>query len=93
MPNKDTIHILYNFSRREIFILYRDYAEFVEGVGNFIAYYYFTRLWKNEFNNGRILEKTRMGVCSTCASLKEKINKFQGVERGMRSKHYFLKIG
>ena len=93
MPNKDTIHIPDNFSRQEIFILYRDYAEFVEGVGNFITYSYFTRLWKTKFNNVHIPKKTRMGVCSTCASLKEKINKFQGVERGMRSKHYFLKIG
>ena len=92
MLNKDTIHIPDNLSRWEIFILYREYAEAVEGVGNFITYSYFTRLWKNEFNNVRIPKKTRMGVCSTCASLKEKRDKCQGEERGMRSKHYFLKL-
>ena len=92
MPNNDTIHIPNNFLRREIFSLYKDYAEVVEGVGNFITYSYFTRVWKNEFNNVRIAKKTRMGVCSTCGSLKEKRGKCQGAERGMRSKHWFLKL-
>ena len=92
MPNKDTIHIPNNFLRREIFILYRDYAEVVEGVGNFITYSYFTRLWKNEFNNVRIPKKTRMRVCNTCASLKAKRDICQEVERGA-FKTLFFKIG
>lgn len=92
MPNKDTIHIPDNFSRREIFMLYKDYAEAVEGIGNFITYSYFTRIWKAEFNNVRIPKKTRMGICSTCASLKAKRYKCQGAESGMCSKHCFLKF-
>ena len=85
MPNKDTIHIPNNFSRREIFSLYKYYAEVAKGVCNFLTYSYFTRIWKKKFNNVHIPKKTRMGVCSTCASLKEKMNKCQGEERGMCS--------
>ena len=70
IPDKYTIHILDNFLRQEIYNLYKEYAEGAEGVGNFITYSYFTRVWKNKFNNVRIPKKTRMGVCSTCASLK-----------------------
>ena len=71
MPNKDTINIPDNFSRQEIYNLYKEYAEGVEGVGNFIIYSYFTRVWKNEFNKVRVPKKTRMGVCSSCDSLKQ----------------------
>jgi len=44
MPNKYTIHILDNFSRREIYNLYKEYAKGDEGDGNFITYSYFTRI-------------------------------------------------
>ena len=70
MPNGETIHIPDNFSRREIYNLYKEYAESAEGQGHFITYQYFVKLWKKEFNNVRIPKKTRMGICSTCASLK-----------------------
>lgn len=72
MPNKDTIHIPDNFSRWEIYNLYREYAKGAEGDGNFITYSYFTRIWRNIINNVRIPKKTRMGICSTCAYLKSK---------------------
>ena len=70
MPNRETINIPDNFSRREIYNLYKEYAESVEGQGQFITYQYFVKIWKKEFNNVRIPKKTRMGICSTCASLK-----------------------
>ena len=70
MPNKGTIHIPYNFSRWEIYNLYKEYAEGAQGVGNFITYSYFTRIWKNEFKNVHIAKKTRMVVFNTRASLK-----------------------
>jgi hypothetical protein len=44
MPDRDTIHIPDNFSRREIYNLYKVYDEGVEGNGNFITYAYFTRM-------------------------------------------------
>ena len=50
MLDRDTTCIPYNFSR-EIFNLYKGYVEGVEGNGNFIAYTYFTRIWKKQFNN------------------------------------------
>ena len=70
MPNRDTINIPNNFSRQEIYNLYKEYAGGVEGNGCFITYSYFMRIWKNKFNNVCIPKKTRMGICSTCASLK-----------------------
>ena len=70
MPNKDTIHIPKNFSRQEIYNLYIEYVEAAEGDGNFITYSYFTRIWRNEFNNLCIPKETRMGIYSTSASLK-----------------------
>ena len=82
MPNRETIHIPDNFSRREIYNLYKEYAESAEGQGHFITYQYFVKLWKKEFNNVRIPKKTRMGICSTCASLKSKRDKCEGSERG-----------
>ena len=85
MPNKDTIHIPDNFSRREIYHFYRENAEGDKGVVNFITYSYFTRIWKNKFNNVRIPKKTRMGICSTCSSLKSKSDKCEGAERGKHS--------
>jgi hypothetical protein len=57
MPDIDTIHILNNFSRREIYNLYKGYVEGVEGNGNFITYAYFTRIWKKQFNNFCITKK------------------------------------
>jgi hypothetical protein len=44
MPDRDTIHIPDNFSKREIYNLYKEYVEGVEGNGNFITYAYFTRI-------------------------------------------------
>jgi len=70
MPNKDTIHIVDNFSRCEIYNLYREYVEGAQEDGNFITYSYVTRIWRNGFNNVCIPKKTRMGICSTCATLK-----------------------
>ena len=68
MSDRDTIHIPDNFSR-EIYNLYKGYDKGVEGNGNFITHAYFTRIWKKQFNNVRIPKKSRMGICSICASL------------------------
>jgi hypothetical protein len=89
MPDRDIIHIPNNFSRWEIYNLYKEYAKGVEGNGNFITYAYFTRIWKKKFNNVCIPKKSRMGVCSTCASLKEEGINTEGVERGMSLQNYF----
>ena len=70
MPNRETVHIPDNFSRREIYNLYKEYAKGAEGHDQFITYQYFVKVWKKEFNNVCIPKKTRMGICSTCASLK-----------------------
>ena len=78
MPDRDTIHMLDNFSRREIYNLYKGYVEGVEGNGNFITYAYFTRIWKKQFNNVCIPKKSRMDICSICATLKSRIDKSEG---------------
>lgn len=70
MPNRETIHIPNYFSTREIYNLYKEYAEGTEGHGRFIAYKYFVKIWKTKFNNVCIPKKKRMGIFSTCASLK-----------------------
>ena len=92
MPNRETIHIPNNFSRQEIYQLYKEYAQSVEGNSNFITYSYFTIIWKNKFNNVRIPKKSRMGVCSICAFLKEKRDKIEGEERCMTLENCFLEI-
>jgi hypothetical protein len=51
MPDRDTIHITDNFSRRKIYNLYKTYVEGVEINGNFITYAYLTRIWNKQFNN------------------------------------------
>ena len=61
-----------SFTRWEIYNLYMEYVEGAEGNDNFIKYAYFTRVAKKRFNNVRIHKRTRMGICSTCASLKER---------------------
>ena len=83
MPDRDTIHIPYNFSRREIYNLYKGYVEGVEGNGNFITYAYFKRIWKKQFNDVCIPKKSRMRICSICATLKSIRDKYEGAERGM----------
>jgi hypothetical protein len=90
MPDRDTIHIPDNFSRREIYNLYKGYAEDVEGKDNFITYAYFTRIWKKQFNNVRIPKKSRMGICSICATLKSRRDKSEGAERGMYLLFFFF---
>jgi len=67
MRNRETIHIPDNFSRQEIYNLFKEYAKGVERNGRFITYQYFVKIWKKEFNNASIHKKTKMGVCSTCA--------------------------
>ena len=90
MPDRDTIHIPDNFSRREIYNLYKGYVEGVEGNGNFITYAYFTRIWKKQFNNVHIPKNSRMGICSICATLKSRRDKSEGVERGLYLLFYFF---
>jgi len=46
MPNREIINIPDNFSRREIYNLYKEYAEGAEGHGRFITYQYFVKIWK-----------------------------------------------
>jgi hypothetical protein len=77
MPDRDTIHIPNNFSRREIYNLYKGYAKDVEGNDSFITYAYFTRIWKKQFNN-------------VCVTLKSRTDKSEGVERGMYLLFFFL---
>ena len=86
MPNRETIHIPDNFTRQEIYNLYKDYVQGGQGNDNFIRYAYFTRVWKKKFNNVRIPKMSRMGVCSTCASIKERRDRSEGIERGMFTK-------
>jgi hypothetical protein len=88
-PDRDTIHISNNFSRREIYNLYKEYAKGIEENGNFITYAYFTRIWKKQFNNVCIPKKTRMGVCSICATLKSRRDKSERIERGMYLLFFF----
>jgi hypothetical protein len=92
MPDKDTIHIPDNFSRRKIYNLYKEYVEGVEGNVNFITYAYFTTIWKKQFSNVHIPKKSRMGVYNTCATLKSRRHKFEGVERGMYLLFCFFKL-
>ena len=68
MPQRDTLHILYNFSRREIYNLYEEYVGGAQENGIFITYSYFTKTWKKKFNNIYIPKKLRMGISYTCAS-------------------------
>ena len=89
MPYRDTIHIPDNFSRREIYNLYKGYVEGVEGNGNFITYAYFTRIWKKQFNNFRIPKKSMMGICIICATLKSRRDKSEGAERCMYLQFFF----
>ena len=44
MTNRETIHLPDNFSRREIYNLYKEYAESVEGHGRLITYQYFVKI-------------------------------------------------
>jgi len=81
IPDRESKHILDNFSRNEIYKLYKEYDESVEGNHNFISYAYFTRVWKRQFNNVCIPKKSRMGISSICASLKEIRDESEGVER------------
>ena len=89
MPDRDTIHIPDNFSRREIYNLYKRYVEGVDWNGNFITYTYFTRIWKKQFDNLCISKKSRMGICSICATLKSRRDKSKGAERGMYLLFFF----
>ena len=75
MLDRETIHILDNFSREEIYNLYKSFVQESEGNNILIRYAYFTRLWKIEFNNVHIPKRSRMGVCSICASLKQRRDK------------------
>jgi len=70
IPNREIIHIPNNFSRLEIYNLYKEYAEGAKGHGRFIIYQYFVKIWKKEFNNVHIPKKTRIAICNTCAYLK-----------------------
>ena len=72
MPNRENIHIPNNFSRHEIYNLYKAFVQEAEGNNNFIRYAYFTRLWKIDFNNVCIPKRLRMGVCIICTSLKQR---------------------
>jgi hypothetical protein len=90
MPYTDTIHIPKKISSWEIYNLYKGYAEGVEGNANFIIYAYFTRIWKKQFNNVCIPKKSRMGICSICATVKSRRDKSEGEESGMYLLFYFL---
>jgi hypothetical protein len=70
MLDRDIVHILDNFSRQEIYELYKDYAQSFEANSNFITYSYFRRIWKRIFNNVSIPKKPRMEVCSIYSFLK-----------------------
>jgi hypothetical protein len=90
MPDRETIHIPDNFSMNEIYKLYKEYVESVEGNHNFISYAYFTRVWKRQFNNVHIDKNPRMGICSICPSIKERRDKYEGVERGIYLHIFFV---
>ena len=86
MLNRETIHIPDNFTMQEIYNFYKDYVQGGQGNHNFIIYAYFTRVWKNKFNNVYIPNRSRIGICSTCASLKERRDRSEWIERGMFTK-------
>ena len=90
MPHRDTLHILHNFSRREIYNLYNEYVGGAQENGIFITYSYFTRTWEKKFNNIRIPKKLRMVICNTCASPKSRRNKFERVEKVISLQTYLL---
>ena len=89
MPDRETIHIPDNFSSHEIYNLYKAFVQEAEGNNNFIKYAYFIRLWKIEFNNVCIPKRSRMGVCSICASLKQRRDKSEWIQRGVSLKTFF----
>jgi hypothetical protein len=89
MPDRDIKHFPDNISRREIYNLYKGYDEDVEGKDNFITYAYFTRIWKKQFNNVCIPKKSRMGICSICATIKSRRDKSEGAKRGMYLLFFF----
>jgi hypothetical protein len=78
MLDRNKIHIPDNFSKREIYNLYAGYVEGVKGNGNVVTYTYFTRVWKKQFNNVYIPNKSRMDICSICATLKLRGDKSEG---------------
>ena len=82
MPNKETIHIPYNFTRKEIYNLYKDCIQGGQGNGNFFTYGYFTRVWKNKFNNMNAFQRGQ-GWGSVVHVL---LLKKEGIQRGMFTK-------
>ena len=88
--DRETIHIPNNFTRKERYYLYKDYVQGDQGNGNFITYEYFARVWKNKFNNVCIPKRSNMGICNTCASLKERRDRSKGIERGMFTKLFIF---
>ena len=89
MSDRETIHILDNFSRKEIYNLYKAFFQEVEGNNSFIKYANFTRLWKIELNNVRIPKRSRMVISSIYASIKQISGKSDGIKRGVSLKTVF----
>ena len=54
LRDRETIDIRDNFSRKEIYNLYKEFVQEAKGNNCFMRYAYFTRLWKIEFNNVHI---------------------------------------
>ena len=57
MLNRETIHIPDNFTRQEIYKLYKDYVQGGQRNGNFFTYGYFTRVWKKKFNKMKTFQR------------------------------------
>ena len=68
MPTTGRLHLSDNFTRKEIFEVYRNDMEKTHDKS--VRYSQFSRLWNTEFNNVIIPRQVRMGVCSICANLK-----------------------
>ena len=66
MPTTGRLHLSDNFTRKEIFQVYKSDMEKTEDKS--VRYSQFTRLWNTEFDNVIIPRKVRMGVCSICAN-------------------------
>ena len=86
MPTTGRLHLSDNYTRDELFKMYRDEME--SRSERYVRYSQFTRLWKIKFDNVLIPRKVRMGVCALCANLKSMI---KGAKNDIAQKECYKK--
>ena len=81
MPTAGRHHLSDNYTRDELFQIYKDEME--SASERHVHYIQFTRLWNTKFSNVVIPRKVRMGVCALCANLKSMIKavKIENVQK------------